>query len=68
MSKEQSQNLNELPEEEVWQLLDQARRQENYQRELELCIALYRYEGNPCLASTYIKELTAYLAKIAPKE
>jgi len=50
MSKEQSQNLNELPEEELRQLLDQARRQENYQRELELCIALYRYEDNPCLA------------------
>ncbi len=68
MSKEQSQNLRELPEEELRKLLNEARQQENYQRELELCIALYLYENNPCLASTYIKELTAYLAKIASKE
>jgi len=68
MSKEQSQNLKELPEEELRVMLKEAQQEKNYERELELCIALYQYEENPCLASTYIKELKAYLEKIAEKQ
>jgi hypothetical protein len=67
MSKEQSQNLKELPEEELRVMLKEAQQEKNYERELELCIALYQYEENPCLASTYIKELKAYLEKTAQK-
>ncbi len=68
MSKEQLLNFKELPEAELRARLKEAQLQKNYEQELELCIALYQYEENPCMASTYIKELEAYLAKIASKK
>jgi hypothetical protein len=64
MSKEKLQNLKEMPEEELRELLKEAQQEKNYLLELEICEALYQYEENPCLASTYMKELRAYLEKI----